>query len=54
MVLTLFFLLNSNFELNDWYNNFKSMKIKFTALNHRIETEKNKKMTLTILLMLMK
>ena len=31
--------INSNFR----YNHFKSMKIKFTALNHRIESDKNKK-----------
>ena len=35
--------INSNFKLNDRYNHFKSMKIKFNALNHRIETDKNKK-----------
>ena len=40
---TILLAINSNFKLNDRYNHFKSMKIKFTALNHRIETEKNKK-----------
>jgi len=40
---TILLAINSNFKLNDRYNHFKSMKIKFTALNHRIESDKNKK-----------
>ena len=40
---TILLAINSNFKLNDRYNHFKSMKIKFNALNHRIETERNKK-----------
>ena len=40
---TILLAINSNFKLNDRYNHFKSMKIKFTALNHRIETDRNKK-----------
>lgn len=41
---TILLAINSNFKLNDRYNHFKSMKIKFNALNHRIETDKNKKL----------
>ena len=41
---TILLAINSNFKLNDRYNHFKSMKIKFTALNHRIESDKNKKL----------
>jgi len=40
---TILLAINSNFKLNDRYNHFKSMKIKFNALNHRIETDRNKK-----------
>ena len=35
--------INSNFKFNDRYNHFRAMKIKFNALNHRIETDKNKR-----------
>jgi hypothetical protein len=41
---TILLAINSNFKLNDRYNHFRSMKIKFTALNHRIESDKNKKL----------
>lgn len=41
---TVLLAINSNFKLNDRYNHFKSMKIKFNALNHRIESDKNKKL----------
>jgi hypothetical protein len=41
---TILLAINSNFKLNDRYNHFRSMKIKFNALNHRIETDKNKKL----------
>jgi hypothetical protein len=41
---TILLAINSNFKLNDRYNHFKSMKIKFNALNHRIESDKNKKL----------
>jgi hypothetical protein len=40
---TILLAINSNFKLNDRYSHFKTMKIKFNALNHRIETERNKK-----------
>ena len=40
---TILLAVNSNFKLNDRYNHFKTMKIKFTLLNHNIEREKNKK-----------
>lgn len=40
---TILLAINSNFKLNDRYNHFRTMKIKFNALNHRIETDKNKK-----------
>ena len=40
---TILLAINSNFKLNDRYNHFHTMKIKFTALNHRIESDKNKK-----------
>lgn len=40
---TILLAINSNFKLNDRYNHFKSMKIKFNALNHRIESDKNKR-----------
>lgn len=40
---TILLSVNSNFKLNDRCFNFKTMKIKFTALNHFIEKEKNKK-----------
>ena len=40
---TILLAINSNFKLNERYSHFKSMKIKFTALNHRIETDRNKK-----------
>ena len=40
---TVLLAINSNFKLNDRCLSFKNMKIKFTALNHTIETEKNKK-----------
>lgn len=40
---TILLAVNSNFKLNDRSNHFKNMKIKFTALNHRIESDKNKK-----------
>jgi hypothetical protein len=40
---TVLLAINSNFKLNDRYNHFRSMKIKFNALNHLIETERNKK-----------
>jgi hypothetical protein len=40
---TILLSVNSNFKLNDRCFNFKTMKIKFTALNHYIEKEKNKK-----------
>jgi hypothetical protein len=40
---TILLTINSNFKLNDRYNHFRSMKIKFNALNHKIETERNKK-----------
>ncbi len=43
-VNTILLAINSNFKLNDRYNHFKTMKIKFTALNHRIESDKNKKL----------
>ncbi len=43
-VNTILLAINSNFKLNDRYNHFRSMKIKFNALNHRIETDKNKKL----------
>jgi hypothetical protein len=41
---TILLAINSNFKLNDRSNSFKNMKIKFTALNHRIESDKNKKL----------
>ena len=41
---TILLAINSNFKLNDRTNSFKNMKIKFTALNHRIESDKNKKL----------
>jgi hypothetical protein len=41
---TILLAINSNFKLNDRYNHFRSMKIKFNALNHRIESDKNKKL----------
>ena len=41
---TILLAVNSNFKLNDRYNHFKTMKIKFTLLNHNIEREKNKKL----------
>ena len=41
---TVLLAINSNFKLNDRYSHFKSMKIKFNALNHRIESDKNKKL----------
>lgn len=40
---TLLLAINSNFKLNDRYNHFRLMKIKFNSLHHRIETDKNKK-----------
>lgn len=40
---TILLTINSNFKLNDRFNHFKNMKIKFNALNHRIESDKNKK-----------
>ena len=40
---TILLAINSNFKLNDRYIHFRTMKIKFNALNHRIETDKNKK-----------
>lgn len=40
---TILLAINSNFKLNDRFNHFKNMKIKFNALNHRIESDKNKK-----------
>jgi len=43
-VNTILLAINSNFKLNDRSNSFKNMKIKFTALNHRIESDKNKKL----------
>ena len=42
-IKTILLAINSNFKLNDRYNHFRTMKIKFTALNHRIESDKNKK-----------
>ncbi len=48
-VNTILLAINSNLKLNDRYNHFRSMKIKFNALNHRIETNRNiKKMMLII------
>jgi hypothetical protein len=41
---TILLTINSNFKLNDRFNHFKNMKIKFNALNHRIESDKNKKL----------
>lgn len=41
---TILLAVNSNFKLNDRYNHFKTMKIKFNLLNHSIEREKNKKL----------
>jgi len=41
---TILLAINSNFKLNDRYNHFRTMKIKFNALNHRIESDKNKKL----------
>jgi len=41
---TILLAINSNFKLNDRFNHFKNMKIKFNALNHRIESDKNKKL----------
>jgi len=43
-VNTILLAINSNFKLNERYTHFKNMKIKFNALNHRIETDKNKKL----------
>ena len=43
-VNTILLAINSNFKLNDRYNSFRSMKIKFNALLHRIESDKNKKL----------
>ena len=40
---TILLAINSNFKLNDRYNHFRTMKIKFNALNHRIGTDKTKK-----------
>ncbi len=40
---TILLAINSNFKLNDRYNHFRSMKIKFTALNHKIESDKTRK-----------
>lgn len=40
---TILLAINSNFKLNDRYNHFRTMKVKFNALNHRIETDRNKK-----------
>lgn len=41
---TVLLAINSNFKLNDRSTHFKNMKIKFNALNHRIESDKNKKL----------
>ena len=41
---TILLAVNSNFKLNDRFNHFKNMKIKFNALNHKIESDKNKKL----------
>lgn len=41
---TILLAINSNFKLNERYTHFRSMKIKFNALNHRIESDKNKKL----------
>ena len=41
---TILLAINSNFKLNDRFNHFKNMKIKFNNLNHRIESDKNKKL----------
>ena len=41
---TILLAINSNFKLNDRFNHFKNMKIKFNALNHKIESDKNKKL----------
>jgi hypothetical protein len=41
---TILLTINSNFKLNDRYSHFKTMKIKFNALLHRIESDKNKKL----------
>ena len=43
-VNTILLAINSNFKLNERYTHFRTMKIKFNALNHRIETDKNKKL----------
>ena len=40
---TILLAINSNFKLNERSIHFKTMKIKFTALNHLIESDKNKK-----------
>jgi hypothetical protein len=40
---TILLAINSNFKLNERSIHFKTMKIKFTALNHQIESDKNKK-----------
>jgi hypothetical protein len=41
---TILLTINSNFKLNDRYNSFRATKIKFNALLHRIESDKNKKL----------
>jgi hypothetical protein len=40
---TMLLAINSNFKFNDRANHFKTMRIKFNALNHKIETLINKK-----------
>ncbi len=40
---TILLAINSNFKFNDRANHFKTMRIKFNALNHKIETLISKK-----------
>lgn len=40
---TILLAINSNFKFNDRSVHFRTMKIKFNDLNHRIESDKNKK-----------
>jgi hypothetical protein len=39
---TILLAINSNFKLNDRYNHFHSMRVKFNSLNHKLETDINK------------
>jgi hypothetical protein len=41
---TILLAINTNLKINDRSIHFKTMKIKFNDLNHRIESDKNKKL----------